>query len=118
MKIVTPDPGAWQDGRGYRKNRLLTVDALRQPGTLVQIVTIPPGSHVPAHHHQTSVEVYAVRRGACDIEVNGERYTLRPGDIMLVEPGDVHALTNNGDETFELLVFKTNVAAGGDTLWD
>lgn len=116
MKIVTPNPDTWQEGQGYRKNRLLSADALRQSGALVQIVTIPPGSHVPAHYHQTSIEVYHVLRGECDIEVNGERHTLRPGDIMLMEPGDVHALTGTGEEPFELLVFKTN-AADGDTLW-
>ncbi len=44
-------------------------------------------------------------------------HTLAPGDMMLMEPGDVHALTNSGDEPFELLVFKTN-AADGDTYWD
>ncbi|MEZ4515661.1 MAG: cupin domain-containing protein [Chloroflexota bacterium] len=77
----------------------------------------PAGSHVPAHYHQTSVEVCHVLRGECDIEVNGEHHTLRPGDIMLMEPGDVHALTGTGEELFELLVFKTN-AADGDTLWD
>lgn len=116
MKIVTLDPDGWQDGRGYRKNRLLAAAELRQPGAWVQVVSIPPGSHVPAHNHATSVEVYHVLRGECAIEVNGQPYTLRPGDIMLMEPSDVHALTNTGDEPFEVLVFKTN-AAEGDTEW-
>ncbi len=116
MKIVTIDPATWIEGQGYRKNRLLTADDLRSDGALVQIVTIPPGSHVPAHHHETSIEVYHILRGRCQIDVNGETHTLAPGDIMLMEPGDVHALTNSGDEPFELLVFKTN-AVDGDTYW-
>lgn len=117
MKLVTSDPSSWQDGDGYRKNRLLTAEALRQPGAWLQIVVIPPGSHVPAHHHETSVEVYHVLSGICEIVVNDDLITVGPGDTMLMEPGDIHALTNPGDEPFELLVFKTN-AADGDTVWD
>jgi quercetin dioxygenase-like cupin family protein len=41
---------------------------------------------------------------------------MRPGDVLLMEPGDVHALTNRGEEGFELLVFKTN-ASGADIQW-
>jgi quercetin dioxygenase-like cupin family protein len=116
MKLVTVDPTTWQEGDGYRKNRLLTADDLRQPGALLQVVSIPPGSHVPDHHHRTSIEVYHVLRGTCEIAVNDDLITIGPGDTMLMEPGDVHALTNTGDELFELLVFKTN-AADGDTVW-
>lgn len=116
MKIVTLDPSAWTEGRGYRKNRLLSADDLNQPGALVQIVTVPPGSSIPPHLHQTSVEVYVVRSGECELNVDGEIWVMRPGDIILMEPGDVHALANHGTMPFEVLVFKTN-ATEGDVDW-
>ena len=116
MKIIQIDADAWQEGRGYRKNRLLAAEELRQPGALVQIVITPPGSHIPPHYHRTSVEVYVVRRGVCELVVNGKPHQLRPGDVALMEPGDVHELTNRGEEAFEVLVFKTNAAAG-DSFW-
>lgn len=116
MKIVQIDPDGWREGRGYRKNRLLSAEALRQPGALLQVVTVPPGSRVPPHSHRASVEVYVVRRGVCELVVNGERHEMRPGDTILMEPGDVHELFNRGEEAFELWVFKTN-AAEGDTDW-
>ena len=117
MKIVQLDPDNWQEGRGYRKNRLLSAEALRQPGTLLQIVAIPAGAHVPPHSHRTSVEVYVFRCGVCELTVNGERHEMRPGDVMLMKPGDVHELFNRGEEAFELWVFKTN-ATDGDVVWD
>jgi len=117
MKIVQIDPDNWEEGRGYRKNRLLSAEALRQPGTLLQIVAIPAGAHVPPHAHRTSVEVYIVRRGVCELTVNGERHEMRPGDVVLMEPEDVHELFNPGEEEFELWVFKTNASAG-DVVWD
>jgi quercetin dioxygenase-like cupin family protein len=116
MKYVELNPENWQEGRGYRKNRLLSAEALRQPGAYVQVVVTPPGSHIPPHYHRASVEVYVVRRGECELVVNGERFELRAGDIVLMEPGDVHELTNKGVEEFEVLVIKTN-AGKGDSVW-
>ncbi len=117
MKVVQLDPQNWQDGRGYRKNRLLSAEELRQPGALLQVVAVPPGYHIAPHSHRTTVEVYVIRRGVCTLVANGERYEMRPGNVILMEPGDVHELFNHGDEPFELWVFKTN-AAEGDTEWD
>ena len=116
MKTIHSEGDDWQAGRGYRKRRLLSADELRQPGALLQVVVVPPGSHIPPHSHATSVEVYVVRRGVCELVVNGARREMRPGDVLLMEPGDVHALTNRGEEGFELLVFKTN-ASGADIQW-
>jgi quercetin dioxygenase-like cupin family protein len=116
MKIIRINGDGWQEGRGYRKRRLLSADELRQPGALLQVVVVPPGSRIPPHSHATSFEVYVVRRGVCELVVNGERHEMRPGDTILMEPGDVHELTNYGNEGFELLVFKTN-ASGADIQW-
>ncbi len=116
MKLIQLDDAGWQEGRGYRKRRLLSAEALRQPGALLQVVEVPPGAHIPPHSHRTSVEVYVVRRGVCELEVNGERHEMRAGDIILMEPGDIHALSNHSDEPFEVLVFKT-CAEDGDTRW-
>lgn len=116
MKIVQLDPVSWREGRGYRKNRLLSAGDLRQPGALLQVVSVPPGSHIPPHSHRASVEVYVVRRGVCELVVNGQRHEIRTGDVILMEPGDVHELFNHGEEEFELWVFKTN-SAEGDTDW-
>lgn len=117
MKIIELDPTNWQEGRGYRKNRLLSAEELRQPGALLQVVAVPPGAHIPPHSHQTSVEIYVVRRGVCELVVNGERHEIRAGDVILMEPGDAHELFNRGDEEFGVWVFKTN-ADEGDTVWD
>jgi len=47
--------------------------------------------------------------------VNGETSTLRRDDMLLMEPGDVHSLSNSGSVPFVVLVFKTN--GDNDTHW-
>ena len=116
MKIIQIGNDGWQEGRGYCKRRLLSAEELRQTGALLQVVVVPPRSHIPPHSHRTSIEVYVVVRGTCELVVNGAHHEMRPGDILLMEPGDVHELTNRGEEPFELLVFKTN-AGEGDVVW-
>lgn len=106
----------WIQGPGYRKNRLADAALLACPGTLVQRVAIAPGDTVPDHVHHTSTEFYFVVQGTCRLVVNGLHNALSPGDMFLIQPGDVHRLHNETSEPFELLVFKTN-ASTDDTYW-
>ena len=94
MKIIELDPNNWQQGRGYRKNRLLAAEELRQPGALVQIVVTPPGSHIPPHHHRTSVEVYVVRRGVCEFGVKALNAEMA-GAVAAIIVNDDRATDND-----------------------
>lgn len=116
MGRIELDDAGWENGRGYRKNRLVDADTFACPGTLVQLVEIAPGDMIPDHVHRTSVEFYVVVAGSCRLVINAETYRLSSGDMFLTQPGDVHRLYNDGDVPFRLLVFKTN-AAPQDTFW-
>jgi quercetin dioxygenase-like cupin family protein len=50
-------------------------------------VTLPPGTIVGAHMHG-SLEVIYVLSGTYEHEVNGKRYSLTPGMVATVRPGD------------------------------
>jgi quercetin dioxygenase-like cupin family protein len=50
-------------------------------------VTLPPGTIVGAHMHG-SLEVIYVLSGTYEHEVNGKRYSLTPGMVGTVRPGD------------------------------
>jgi quercetin dioxygenase-like cupin family protein len=50
-------------------------------------VTLPPGTIVGSHMHG-SVEVIYVLSGTYEHEVNGRRYSLTPGMVGIVRPGD------------------------------
>ena len=96
----------------------------------VGFVVYPTGGEIKRHVHRPlerhlvgTSEVLVVKQGRCLIDIYNEERELVttremfPGDVMLMEPGDVHELFNPGEEAFELWVFKTN-ATDGDVVWD
>ncbi|MFN2179673.1 MAG: cupin domain-containing protein [Candidatus Promineifilaceae bacterium] len=115
MKIIRLDEREPVEAEGYRKLILLDEEDLHSKGARVQIVTIQPGDTVADHYHERAREFYLVLQGRCELTVNGETSTLRRDDMLLMEPGDVHSLSNHGAIPFVVLVFKTN--GENDTHW-
>lgn len=116
MKEVKLTDRDWIASSGYEKNVLLNETDLQSKGARVQLVLIEPGQTVAEHYHKSSFEVYYVLQGRCLLVADQEKVRLRTGSILLMEPGDVHSLQNDGSEPFLVLVFKTN-ADEGDTFW-
>ena len=52
-----------------------------------------PGRHI--HHHQD--ETFLFEEGTFDVEINGVRYHMKPGDVGFAAKGSVHAFKNVGD---------------------
>lgn len=62
-----------------------------------------PGQQAPAHAHEDMYEVFLCVRGTGAITVDGEKYDLRPGHFFLCEPGEMHELLNDGNDSLEIL---------------
>ena len=116
MERIKVTPESWVQGPGYRKQRLANERLLQNMGALVQMVEMVPGAKIPAHFHRESTEFYYPLQGQCSLSVDNEILTLTPGEMVVIETEDVHSLLNDGQETFRLLVFKTN-APTEDTFW-
>ena len=43
-----------------------------------------------AHYHKRMTEIYYVLEGAGEIELDGERQAIQPGDSILIKPGCRH----------------------------
>jgi quercetin dioxygenase-like cupin family protein len=68
----------------------------------------PPGLGVPAHSERNH-EAFYVLEGALEVEADGERYRLTPGDFLSIPRGTIHALHNPGPDPARVL---TIVAPG------
>lgn len=117
MKYVDQAAVDWIEGEGYRTKVLLREGELNSPGTLVQIVELPPGAAVANHHHESCSEVFHILSGMGNFEIDGRRFDLRVGDTLTCEPGEIHNTRNPHAEPLAYVVFKTNVTED-DFFWD
>jgi mannose-6-phosphate isomerase-like protein (cupin superfamily) len=67
-------------------------------------VHAPVGAHSPRHYHRVLEETYYVLSGTARVELDGAPVTLTPGQALLIRPGMVHQLCNDGPGPLELLV--------------
>ena len=60
-----------------------------------------PGQHHPSHYHKKKEESFQVLWGVLEIEIEGRRRTLHPGDIQLVPQGCWHEFWTETGVIFE-----------------
>ena len=56
------------------------------------------------HYHNHTIETYTVVQGDIEVRLNDERRALRPGEIVLIEPGTVHSARTLGDMPARVVV--------------
>ncbi len=63
---------------------------------------MPPTLGVPAHTER-NYEAFYVLEGTLEVEADGERYRLGPGEFLSMRPGVVHSLHNPGPGMMRIL---------------
>ena len=54
--------------------------------------TLEPGRATERHYHAEAEELYYLLEGSGEIEVDGERAAVGPGDAILIPPGARHQI--------------------------
>ncbi|HEY7197686.1 MAG TPA: cupin domain-containing protein [Gaiellaceae bacterium] len=54
--------------------------------------SLDPGAETTCHYHAETEEIYVVVEGSGEMEVEGDRRTVEPGDAILIPPGAWHQL--------------------------
>lgn len=85
-------------GKGFR---VAMSNARAQAAEMV----IPPGEAEgdPENRHRGADQWLYVVSGTGSAVVNGKRYALSPGTLMLIEHGDKHEIKNTGQELLRTL---------------
>ncbi|EKU97819.1 cupin domain-containing protein [Leptolyngbyaceae cyanobacterium CCMR0082] len=96
--------------QGVSHNTAIRKKVMLQPGDIPHLTnfsqaTFAPGQVAKAHAHSDMYEVFFVSAGSGTMAVNGMDQALLPGVCILVEPGDVHEVTNTGAEPLVLTYF-------------
>ena len=79
----------------------------RGPNLDFGIVRILPGEDFSTHHHEEVEEIFYTLDGICEIYIDSEKYTLRPGDLVQVPPRSDHYLRNTGNKAWTGVFVKS-----------
>jgi mannose-6-phosphate isomerase-like protein (cupin superfamily) len=79
-------------------------------------MVLPPGKAEggPENRHRGADQWLYVVSGTGIATVNGKRYSLGEGTLMLIERGDEHEIRNNGDDLLRILNIYLPPAYGKD----
>ncbi|KAG2450015.1 hypothetical protein HYH02_000119 [Chlamydomonas schloesseri] len=66
-----------------------------------------PGHHTPLHIHKTAHELFFVLAGEGVAFCNGQRFTVRAGDVVVFPPRAVHGIDNKTDSKLYCLQLMT-----------
>ena len=83
-----------EDEREYRLGESGPKYLMKGPRINFALVRIRPGETFQAHYHNLMEEDFFVLEGMVDIVVDGVRHTLAPGDLIHMEPKEIHYLFN------------------------
>jgi len=62
--------------------------------------SVARGQGTQRHQHRATEEIYVVLEGEGEMEIEGERRLVRPGDAVLIPAGAWHELTADTDMRF------------------
>lgn len=85
-----------KDGSTIRELHHTAVQSLAE-------ATLEPDQATQRHYHRVTEEIYFVVKGSGELEVDGERRHVRPGDAVLIPPGAWHTLVNDGTSELRIL---------------
>jgi quercetin dioxygenase-like cupin family protein len=106
-----PSNEVTMEGAHNCRVRWLIGEADQAPNFAMREFEVAPGGHTPKHFHDYEHEIY-VLAGSGTIVDGDQQRPLSAGDVVLVEPSDVHQFRNTGSEPMRFLCLIPNSAAG------
>ncbi|MFC1769743.1 cupin domain-containing protein [Nitrospirota bacterium] len=101
---TTPFTGVSHDP-SLKKQVLMPPGELDSPVHISHII-LPPGATAIEHSHKDKNEIFYGIRGLIIFTVNGKEEPLRPGELVVVEPGESHSIKDVPEES-EMLYLMT-----------
>lgn len=112
-------PASHEDPRkpGVLKRVLATHDELlRGQVQMINWCRLPVDSSFRTHYHEDMEEIFILVRGIAQMRVGENCITLEPGDAVIVSPGEVHSMKNNGSQEVEYVVVGISLGQNGKTI--
>ena len=117
--VIPFEPASHEDPKnpGVLKRVLATKSDLFSGQTqMVNWAKLPAGHAFQNHYHEDMLEVFIMLSGPVEMVVDETSIQLERGDAILVEPREVHKMTNRSDGDIEYIVFGISQEKGGKTV--
>lgn len=105
-----------QNPHVLKKVLLEKADILPGRVQMVNWARLLPKKTFNPHYHEDMSEVFLIIEGEVTMDVSGTSLELKRGDAIVVEPNEVHTMTNNSDQPLEYIVFGVSQEKGGKTV--
>lgn len=66
-----------------------------------KLIAVLPGQKHPRHHHKLKEETFQLLYGDLEVEIDGQKSDLKPGDIQTILRGQVHSFSSKKGAIFE-----------------
>jgi quercetin dioxygenase-like cupin family protein len=76
---------------------------MKGPRMNFAIVQFQAGQDFKAHYHNVMEEDFYILEGEVDIIVDGTKYTLTQGQLIHIEPSEVHYVVNNSNSAVRMV---------------
>jgi mannose-6-phosphate isomerase-like protein (cupin superfamily) len=95
------EPFTTADGSTIRELLGIPTAAVRNQS--LAEATVAPGQETQRHYHRESEEFYYLLEGSGELEVEGERARVGPGDAVLIPPGAWHQIRADAEGELRFL---------------
>lgn len=76
---------------------------MKGPRSNFAVVQFMPGQDFTAHYHNVMEENFFILEGKIDIIVDGKIHTMSAGQLIHIEPKEIHYCINNYDEPVKMI---------------
>jgi len=97
-------------GEGKIKIVNIFDNELSVPLSFVHYTVLPPSTSIGLHTHKNNQELYIILEGSGITELDGEKTSVKKGDVLLNKPFGAHSLYNTSDsDELKILVMEAEV---------
>jgi mannose-6-phosphate isomerase-like protein (cupin superfamily) len=97
--------------RPIRTRRVLNGnDSERGTPNFIDLTIVPPGADIGTHTHaDDNKEIYVIVSGCGTMLVDGRRFEVSAGDVVVNRPGGTHGFWNTGASEVRMVVIEIPV---------
>lgn len=100
----------------FKKVLATRADILAGRVQMINWARLPRGSQFQSHYHEDMQECFIILNGRVVMTVDGQSQELGDGDMIVIDPREVHQMRNACDEDVLYLVIGVTTDQGGQTV--